>query len=139
MREVTAIDPKWLVEFAPAFFKFGDPTKLSKRKKQERIEPLYNRCPHNPSVIITYYCMCCVCVDTKRLILGEYQSRKSGNKMLHSLYLFIKIIIITVLLLGQAKLIHCLSSGVFEKYMRAGGHFSYFIKYNSYYQLIIYQ
>ena len=43
MREVTAIDPKWLVEFAPAFFKFGDPTKLSKRKKQERIEPLYNR------------------------------------------------------------------------------------------------
>ena len=43
MREVTALDPKWLVEFAPAFFKFGDPTKLSKRKKQERIEPLYNR------------------------------------------------------------------------------------------------
>ena len=43
MREVTACDPKWLVEFAPAFFKFGDPTKLSKRKKQQRVEPLYNR------------------------------------------------------------------------------------------------
>ena len=43
MRETTAIDPKWLVEFAPAFFKFSDPTKLSKRKRQERIEPLYNR------------------------------------------------------------------------------------------------
>jgi ATP-dependent RNA helicase DHX8/PRP22 len=43
MRETTAIDPKWLVEFAPAFFKFSDPTKLSKRKKQERVEPLHNR------------------------------------------------------------------------------------------------
>lgn len=43
MRESTAIDPKWLVEFAPAFFKFSDPTKLSRRKRQERIEPLYNR------------------------------------------------------------------------------------------------
>ena len=28
MREVTAIDPKWLVEYAPAFFKFSDPTKI---------------------------------------------------------------------------------------------------------------
>ncbi|XP_019857665.1 PREDICTED: ATP-dependent RNA helicase DHX8-like [Amphimedon queenslandica] len=43
MRETTAIDPKWLVEFAPAYFKFSDPTKLSKRKKQEKVEPLYNR------------------------------------------------------------------------------------------------
>ncbi len=44
MRETTSIDPKWLVEFAPAFFRFSDPTRLSKRKRQERIEPLYNRC-----------------------------------------------------------------------------------------------
>ena len=43
MREVTAVDAKWLVEYAPAFFKFGDPTKLSKQKKQQRLEPLYNR------------------------------------------------------------------------------------------------
>jgi ATP-dependent RNA helicase DHX8/PRP22 len=43
MRETTALDPKWLVEFAPAFFRFSDPTKLSRRKRQERIEPLYNR------------------------------------------------------------------------------------------------
>jgi ATP-dependent RNA helicase DHX8/PRP22 len=42
-REVISVDPKWLVEFAPAFFKFGDPTKLSRRKKQQRVEPLYNR------------------------------------------------------------------------------------------------
>ncbi|XP_071961716.1 ATP-dependent RNA helicase DHX8-like [Antedon mediterranea] len=43
MREVTTIDPKWLVEFAPAFYKFSDPTKLSKQKKQQRLEPLYNK------------------------------------------------------------------------------------------------
>ncbi|GAB6033588.1 ATP-dependent RNA helicase dhx8 [Chamberlinius hualienensis] len=43
MREVTTIDPKWLVEFAPAFFKHADPTKLSKYKKQQRLEPLYNK------------------------------------------------------------------------------------------------
>ncbi|XP_069111910.1 ATP-dependent RNA helicase DHX8-like [Argopecten irradians] len=43
MREVTTIDPKWLVEFAPKFFRFSDPTRLSKHKKQQKIEPLYNK------------------------------------------------------------------------------------------------
>ncbi len=43
MRETNSVDPKWLVEFAPVFFRFSDPTQLSKRKRQERIEPLYNR------------------------------------------------------------------------------------------------
>merc|ERR1740128_817474 len=43
MREVTVIDAKWLVEFAPAFFKFSDPTKLSKVKKNQRLEPLFNK------------------------------------------------------------------------------------------------
>lgn len=43
MREVTAIDPRWLVELAPRFYRSVDPTKISKRKRQERIEPLYDR------------------------------------------------------------------------------------------------
>ena len=43
MREVCAIDPKWLVELAPRFFKLSDPRHLSKRKKAEKIEPLYDR------------------------------------------------------------------------------------------------
>merc|ERR1719167_1026216 len=43
MREVTAIDPKWLVQYAPAFFKYSDPTKLSEFKKNQRIEPLFNK------------------------------------------------------------------------------------------------
>ncbi|KAI3870037.1 hypothetical protein MKX03_015742 [Papaver bracteatum] len=48
MREVTVIDPKWLVDLAPRFFKAADPTKMSKRKRQERIEPLYDRY-HEPN------------------------------------------------------------------------------------------
>lgn len=43
MRECTLIDPKWLIELAPRFFRSSDPTKLSKRKRHERIEPLYDR------------------------------------------------------------------------------------------------
>ena len=43
MRDVTAVDARWLVEFAPKFFKTGDPTKLSKQKKNMKLEPLYNR------------------------------------------------------------------------------------------------
>jgi len=43
MREVTAIEPKWLVEVAPKFYKNGDPTKMSHQKKQEKIEPLYDK------------------------------------------------------------------------------------------------
>jgi len=43
MREVCQIDPKWLVEFAPSFFKFGNPTKLSKHKKEQKVDPLHNK------------------------------------------------------------------------------------------------
>ncbi|XP_076615856.1 ATP-dependent RNA helicase DHX8-like isoform X2 [Chaetodon auriga] len=43
MREVTTIDPRWLVEFAPAFYRVGDPTRLSHQKRQQKLEPLYNR------------------------------------------------------------------------------------------------
>lgn len=40
---MTAIEPKWLVEVAPQFCKVADANKISKRKKQEKIEPLYNK------------------------------------------------------------------------------------------------
>lgn len=43
MREVTAIDPKWLVEFAPSFFKVGDSTKLSTFKRNQKIDPLFDK------------------------------------------------------------------------------------------------
>ncbi|KAJ1926647.1 DEAH-box ATP-dependent RNA helicase prp22 [Tieghemiomyces parasiticus] len=40
MREVTAVEPKWLVEVAPRFFQVADANKISRRKRRERIEPL---------------------------------------------------------------------------------------------------
>lgn len=46
-REVTAIEPKWLSEVAPNFFKVTDSAKLSKRKKQEKIAPLFDRYAQN--------------------------------------------------------------------------------------------
>jgi ATP-dependent RNA helicase DHX8/PRP22 len=40
---VLSIDPSWLVELAPRFFKPADPHRLSRRKRYERIEPLYDK------------------------------------------------------------------------------------------------
>ena len=43
MREVMAIEPAWLVELAPRFFKAADPHRLSRRKRYERVEPLHDK------------------------------------------------------------------------------------------------
>jgi len=43
MRECIAIDPKWLVELAPRFFKQADARIMSKRKRMEKLEPLFDR------------------------------------------------------------------------------------------------
>ena len=43
MRNICVIDPRWLPEVAPQFFKTSDPQHMSKRKRQERIEPLFDR------------------------------------------------------------------------------------------------
>ncbi|KAE8269968.1 hypothetical protein A4X09_0g2393 [Tilletia walkeri] len=43
MREVTAIEPKWLVEVAPRFFRAADPAQISKRKRAEKIQPLFDK------------------------------------------------------------------------------------------------
>lgn len=49
MREVMAIEPKWLSELAPRFFKTGDPTRISRRKRREKIEPLFDKYAQNPN------------------------------------------------------------------------------------------
>lgn len=46
MRAVMSFDPKWLYELAPNFYRKADPTKMSKAKRQEKIEPLFDR--YNP-------------------------------------------------------------------------------------------
>ena len=43
MHCATAIEPKWLVEAAPTFFKVAPTDRLSKRKKAERIQPLHDK------------------------------------------------------------------------------------------------
>jgi len=43
MRAVMAIEPKWLVELAPQFFRAADPTRMTKAKRMMKIEPLYDR------------------------------------------------------------------------------------------------
>ncbi|CAZ80891.1 unnamed protein product [Tuber melanosporum] len=44
MHCTTAIEPKWLVDCAPSFFKVGGGKgELSKRRRNERIQPLFNR------------------------------------------------------------------------------------------------
>lgn len=47
MREVLAVESKWLVELAPRFFRKADPNKLSHRKRREKIEPLFDRYAQN--------------------------------------------------------------------------------------------
>ena len=43
MHQVTVIEPKWLSEVAPTFFRVADHNKISKRKQGEKIEPLFDR------------------------------------------------------------------------------------------------
>ena len=45
MRECLSIDPRWLVDVAPTFFKHSDNGggRLSKRKREERILPFHNK------------------------------------------------------------------------------------------------
>ncbi|CDU25540.1 probable ATP dependent RNA helicase [Sporisorium scitamineum] len=43
MREVTAVEAKWLVEVAPRFFRQADAMGISKRKRQEKVAPLFDR------------------------------------------------------------------------------------------------
>lgn len=43
MHCITAIEPKWLPELAPTFFKTADANKVSKAKARDKIVPLHNR------------------------------------------------------------------------------------------------
>jgi ATP-dependent RNA helicase DHX8/PRP22 len=43
MRNIMVIDAKWLTELAPNFYKTADPNKITKQKRKEKIEPLFDR------------------------------------------------------------------------------------------------
>ena len=38
---LVAIDPKWLIELAPKFYKQASGKTLSKEKKQEKLKPVF--------------------------------------------------------------------------------------------------
>ena len=43
MRNILVIDAKWLYELAPTFYKKADPNTMTKAKRNEKIEPLFDR------------------------------------------------------------------------------------------------
>lgn len=43
MHNCTAIEAKWLAEVAPTFFKLADANKLSRTKREEKIQPLFDK------------------------------------------------------------------------------------------------
>ncbi|KAJ2375640.1 DEAH-box ATP-dependent RNA helicase prp22 [Coemansia sp. RSA 2607] len=43
MREATVVEPRWLVEVAPTFFKVADANKISRRKRNEQLQPLLSK------------------------------------------------------------------------------------------------
>jgi ATP-dependent RNA helicase DHX8/PRP22 len=47
MRGIMAIESRWLVELAPRFFARVDATKMTRSKRREKLEPLFD--PHNPA------------------------------------------------------------------------------------------
>lgn len=47
MHQVLAIESKWLVELAPRFFKVAEQGKLGRRKRREKIEPLFDKYAQN--------------------------------------------------------------------------------------------
>jgi ATP-dependent RNA helicase DHX8/PRP22 len=40
MRNTVMIDPRWLIELAPAFYRRASPTEITERKRNERLTPL---------------------------------------------------------------------------------------------------
>lgn len=63
--QVTAIEPKWLVEVAPQFFKVADANKISKRKRQEKIEPLFNKVRHTACIYLICILTCYIVRETR--------------------------------------------------------------------------
>lgn len=43
MREAIVIEPRWLQELAPNFYKSADPMKLTNRKRDERLAPMHEK------------------------------------------------------------------------------------------------
>ena len=40
---VISIDPKWLLEFAPSFYRKSDNEAMAQKRRQLKLNPLYNK------------------------------------------------------------------------------------------------
>jgi len=63
MHQITVIEPKWLSEVAPTFFRVADMNKISKRKQGEKIEPLYDRFAADKDDWVSHSAMPSTCTD----------------------------------------------------------------------------
>lgn len=55
-QNVTVVEHEWLVKAAPHFFKPADSSEINKRKKREKVGPLYNKA--SPCCFLTIFWPC---------------------------------------------------------------------------------
>jgi hypothetical protein len=83
MHQITVIEPKWLSEVAPTFFRVADMNKISKRKQGEKIEPLYDRFAADKDDWVSYLPRHGTCTDgaasqqtsARRQVVPDFRSR----------------------------------------------------------------
>ena len=82
MHQITSIEPKWLSEVAPTFFRVADQNKISKRKAAEKIEPLFDRFAADKDDWVSHHSSsraCAFCAHTKTKLISSV-SAKSKNQ-----------------------------------------------------------
>ena len=87
---VTAVEPKWLVEVAPQFFKVADANKISKRKRQEKIEPLFNKVCIGDLAFLPLLCtnMISIVRESRWMAIIESQAECSFSKYIFNQHHF---------------------------------------------------
>lgn len=86
MHQITVIEPKWLSEVAPTFFRVADMNKISKRKAAEKIEPLFDRFAADKDDWVSRIVFPCIGGRAFRLILSASQQSQEAGIQLSSLH-----------------------------------------------------
>ena len=76
MHQITLLEPKWLSEVAPTFFRVADQNKISKRKASEKIEPLFDRFAANKDDWVSGHT---VTLSGVAYFLSEVEQAKAGD------------------------------------------------------------
>jgi len=78
MHQITVIEPKWLSEVAPTFFRVADQNKISKRKASEKIEPLFDRFAADKDDWVSFQPF----VGPKVTFSAEIEQAEAGNSLI---------------------------------------------------------